>query len=101
MTYINYNLSAFNNTQVNLTTYLIQVNNFTDGWFGILILLAWFIIIYTSLMNHGKHEAIAASAGVTIVFALLIFPIGLLTQKILAIVIVSLSLIALYLIFRK
>lgn len=67
----NYNLSAFNNQSVNVTTYFQFANSATQNVFGALVALAFFVIVFVSLKDFGNRPALAAASSLTTVFCLL------------------------------
>lgn len=93
---VNYNLSGFNNTGVNITTYFIQANQFTNDWFGALTTLAFFTIIFVSLKQFGNSPAATAAAGVTVLFALLGRALLLISDQVLYISMILVAVVAIY-----
>lgn len=69
MTDINYINSS------NVTNYvqmLEYANRVSEGWFGVGIILSFFIIIFVASMAYGAKRAFVSSAFLTIILALLL-----------------------------
>ena len=65
-----YNLTGFNETAMNLSSYIIEANNFTDGWFGNLMVLSFYIVMFVSMKLFGNKTALGASTALTLLFTI-------------------------------
>ncbi len=97
----NYNVSAFNNSAVNLTTYFVVANQLSNNWFGALMALAWFVIIFVSLKNFGNGPALAAASSTTVVFVIYGRAANLVSDNVLFIAIAITALVAVFVYLSK
>lgn len=97
----NYNLSSLNNTVVSVTTWLVTANELSNNWFGALVTLAWFVIIFVSLKKFGNPQAFAASSATTLVFALYGRTALFISDQVLFITIALVAGVAVFIYIRK
>jgi len=63
---------------------LSYVNNLTDGWFGIVILLVWFIVCFSSLSVWTEiKNSLSASLFLTTIIATFFFYMSIIPQIVL------------------
>jgi uncharacterized membrane protein YfcA len=72
-------------------------NAVTDGWFGIVTLLAMFIIIFASLKKYESSQAFAASAFITTLISMMYYAIGIVDTKIVVLFMIATGISAMFL----
>ena|SRR3990167_3644061 len=63
-----YDLSAFQNTTGNYTSYFALANDVTSGFWGFLVAIGFFLIMFISLKSFGTKKALGSAAALTSVF---------------------------------
>jgi len=80
---------------LNLFTY---VNDVSDGYFFLSILLALFVIVFISLKNFSNSKAFAGASFFNMIFAIIFRVLGLIENKwmYLSIILVAISIVWLH-----
>jgi len=85
MTYVYYNLTNLTNTgnSTTILTFISEVNNVTNGVPTLLMLIAIAIVLFLTLHGRGIHpsRSLAATSFVTMILAMIIYPMGLIAGK--------------------
>jgi hypothetical protein len=96
-----YITSAFQNTSGNFSDYFVLANQVSDGWFGTLVVLCFFIVMFVSMKQYGTKQAIGASMVVTMIFTIIARAARLTDDLSLYITIFTTALVTAYIYWRK
>lgn len=96
-----FNLSGFNRTATNVTTYFSFANDITGDLFGAFVAIAIFVVIYVSLSRFENRMALGASVFLTFLFVLLGRAAELFSDLVLFIMIAALAGVGLYLYIKR
>ena len=80
-------VTAGNNT--NILTFIQGVNDMTGQWFMIGMLLAGFVIMFVSMMEHGNKEALLTAGFIISIMSIFFMSLGFIsTGKLITILVV-------------
>lgn len=98
---MSFNLTAFNNTNINLTTYITQANVFSNNWFGVMMVVSFFLILFISMKAYGNKAALGATTSITLLFTVLSWSIGFVGDNVMMFMSVLTPLVAVYMYYNK
>lgn len=69
---------AFDNPNItNMTAWMQYNNTVTDNWFGLAILIVFFIVMFLALKNYSTEQAFATASFASAIVAVLLRVVGL------------------------
>jgi len=72
--------SSLSQMNTSLDFYGVILNDWTNGWWGFVIWLVLYIVIYTSLMRYGSTDAFVSTSIVMSILTTIAVAIGLIPQ---------------------
>ncbi len=99
-TVANYNLQNITGTG-NLLEFVQNVNALTDKTFMLGMLLAGWVILYTSMRSEGNDDALVASSFIIAVLSISFFALEFISTAMLTIIMIIFGLLFVFKLYKK
>ncbi len=95
-----YDLTNITGTE-NLLEFIQNVNNLTDKTFMLGMLLAGWVILYTSMRSEGNDDALVASSFIIAVLSISFFALEFIDGPMLTVIIIVFGLLFVFKLYKK
>ena len=99
-TVANYDLTNITSTG-NILEFIQNVNNLTDKTFMLGMLLAGFIILYTSMRSEGNDDALVAASFITAILSISFFALEFISTAMLTIIMIVFGILFVFKLYKS